>query len=469
MSCNDALYSKIASFSLKKEASCDTPITPDTYFKANEESISIDYAYVPTQQVAGSRMKRQGAVDGAIPAASGAVNMNIEPKTAGHFLNGMLGGVTSGVLFDVANVTNFSVGDTITNGSTGTGTVTAVIARGAYLLASGVSGDWATADTVTNSGAGSALLGTFDATVYGHYSTMPNDIDVTYSLQINYKNSAIRYSGLRFTGIDAISQEDNVLTANMSVMARFQFRQAKVTAQLTAGAGAKSIAVDCTKGLVAGDSIKVYRPSTDTFLDFSAASVETHTAGTIGTTSIAVTNLETQLEIGDLVVLAPQTASYTTEKEFIWSGGTEVQLGADLDTLATESIEELELSFTNEYDERHAATGANFEDRFTSALIQKGLDISGRFLKFYTSESFMYYYTRDVAMGLRTTMVGSEIGSTDLYYTLRIDLPEIQLVQHDTLITRDDIVNEDVPFEALYNSTDGNGASFLLINDIATY
>jgi len=463
-------YTRRATASLIKEVTNNVALTPTTFFEFTSESIAVDYAYTPLSSVAGNRAMNLGVVCNKIPAPVGAIDMYLEPKTLGHFFKGMMG-VTSGVYFKMSSVANFAVGDTLTNGSTGSGTVTAVIAHQKVLLASGVTGDFAAADTVTNGATGTGTLSTFDDSVYGHYGKVPAESTASYTVQFNYVDSAIRYMGVRFTGTDQISQSDNVMTSSMTMMAQGQFRHAYVTEITTAGAGAKSISVDQVFGLVAADSIKVYRPSTDTYLDFSAATVKTHTIGAVDepNNEIDITNLETALAVGDLIVLAPQTATYVTTNPFCWKGGNTVTIGDDGSSLASAKVEELGITIASEFEERHAANGNEFKDRFPSDLLQKGVMASGSFSGYYEDETFYSKLRKNTAQAIKFNMQGGEIGSTDLYYGLDVLYPEMQFDMYNTNLTTDDILGEEIPFTAIYNSTLASLLEVLLINDIASY
>lgn len=467
------LYTRRGSLSLKKEAVINTPITPDTFIPFNDENISTEYPYTPSTPVSGNRAMNLRAIAGAVPAPVGTINLNIEPKTFPQFLLGILGGLTSGQYMPITSASGtFTVGETVTGGtSTETATVVADY-NGEFLLVSGASGDFTDGETITGGSSGeTATLTEFDATVFGHVGTLPAEVGTgeTFSLQVNYAENAIRYFGVRFTGLDAIGQADNVLTAGVGVMAQGIFRHAKVTAVTSSGAGAKTITVDQSLGLVAADTIKLYRPGTG-FLDFSAASTKTHTVGTVPTsTTFTVTNLETSTAVGDLIVLSPQTATYNIEKEFSWIGGSEITIGADVDNLASENIEDFTISILNEYKSRHAAQGADFQDRLPSAILQKGCTGGGSFKLHYTDEDFVKLLRLNTAQALELRAIGGEIGSTDLEYEIRVYLPEVQLDNFDTSLDVDSLVDQDIPFTHFYNSGQGYQSRVVVINDVASY
>lgn len=466
-------YSRIASASLIKEVTANTPLTPTTFFHLLEEDISTDYAYSPAMPVASNRALNHRAIINRIPAPSGSITLQIEPKTWGHFLRGIFGGVTTGVYLPISSASGtFTVGETVTGGSSGaTGTV-ALDGNGEFLLLTTPSGTFTAGETVTGgTSSKTATVTTYSATVYGHVGTLPvsgSTVLPTYTLQFNYVDNAVRYIGARFTSLDALAQQDNIITAGIKVMAQGQFRHAKVTAITSSGAGSKTITVDQTYGLVASDSIKLYRPGTG-FLDFSAASVKTHTIASVAsTTTFTVTNLETSTAVGDLIMLAPQTASYTIGTEFPWIGGSYGKLGNAIASLATSAFEDFSLVVDNEFEERHSAAGNLFKDQFPTALLQKGCRVNGTFKSYYQDEDFYRLLRTHTAQALRIQSIGALITGT-LYNEIRFTLPSVQFDPYQTNIATDDIVNEEVPFSGFYDTTTGMIARGVLLNDVASY
>ena len=461
-------YSRLGSILIKKETTENVAVIPNVSIPFNDEDIADDYGPIASQPVQGNRAMNIRALGKAFPAPVGGLNLNVEPKTFGHFLNSICGGVTSGVYFSLSDVDDLSVGAVLSNGSTGAATVAAILTDKLVVLCTSVSGDWATGNTVT-SGSHSSTLGTFSSTVYGHLCSLPNNIDVTYSLQKNYKDRAIRYMGIKFHAIDAFAQSDNIMTAGVKLMARSAFHGARVLAAVTAGAGSKTITLDQTQGLVASDSIKVYRQGTG-FLDFSAASVTTHTINSIiAETSINITNLQTALAIGDIIVLAPITPSYSIDDEFVWIGGSQIQLGSSRTSLADIDVQDYSMIITSELEERHAAQGTNFADRFPSDLLEKGFTANGTFTLHNENEDFYRLLRKNTDQAIELYTRGNQIGSTGLYYSLYVQFANVQFQAYDLNITQDDIIDEEVPFESYYDTTAGYCVRILLINDTSTY
>lgn len=463
-------YSRVASASLIKEVTANTPLTPTTFFPLMEEDIATNYAYSPSMPVQSNRALNLRAIKNRIPAPAGSITVGVEPKTWGHFLNGIFGGVTSGRWIPISSPSGtFTVGETITGGSSGATGVVALYSAPDFLLITSPVGTFTAGETVTGgSSAATGVVTSYDATVYGHTAALPASSLPTYTLQFNFADSAIRYMGVRFHALDTLGQKDNIITAGIKVMAQGQFRQAKITAVTTSGAGAKTLTMDQTYGLVAADVIKLYRPGTG-FLDFASASVKTHTLGTVAsTTTITVTNLQTSTAVGDLLLLAPQTASYTIGTEFPWIGGSYGYLGASLSTLATEAMEDFTYIITNDVEERHSAQGNLFKDQFPTAILQKGVRGNGTFKAYYQDEDFYRNLRTHTAQAFRIKTLGDVITGT-IYNQLWVTFPEVQIDPYQTNISTDDIIDEEVPFSAFYNTTYGHMTRSLIVNTIASY
>lgn len=464
-------YSREGSFLIGKESSPNTAVIPSVSVPINDEGLSESYGYVPSTPVEGNRMMNLRAVLDKITAPNGSINLNVEPKTFGYFLEG-IGDLISGVRFasDDAGNGDIAVGDTISNGSTGTGTVAAIIVEENIIIATGVSGDWATGNTITNGGTHSSTLQTFSATVFSHLLRVPGDIGATYTLQRNYSDRAVRFMGAYFHGLDNLAQSDNIITAGVQVIAQSALRHAYVTAAVTSGAGAKSIPVDQTQGFVATDSIRVWRPGAG-FLDFSASGVKTHTIGTVDSANgeLDITNLETSLAAGDIIVLAPITPSYSIDEEFPWVGGSQMYIGADKDNLAIFDCQDYTMVLTYEMEEKHSANGVGIENRFPSDIHQKGLTGSGSFTLFNEDEFHYLNYRRNTAQAIKFNTIGNEIGATGINYELTVMYPEVQLDPYDMPLSTDEIINEEVPFTPFYNSAAGFGMQILLTNDVSSY
>lgn len=463
-------YSRVASASLIKESTENVALTPTTFFGINEEDLTTEYNYTPAMPVAANRVLNLRPIKNKIPGPKGTIKINAEPKTFGHFINGAYGGVTSGRYLPISGASGtFTVGETVTGGTSAATGVVGLDSDSEFLLLTSPSGTFVAGETITGgTSSKTATVTTYASTVYGHVGTLPDSSFPTYTLQLNYVDSAVRFMGVRFHALDSIGQSDNIITAGVKVSARSQFRHAKVTAITTSGAGSKTLTLDQTLGLVAGDSIKLWRSGTG-FLDFSASSVKTHTVGTVAsTTTITVTNLQTSTAVGDLVMLAPQTSSYTVGNEFVWIGGSTGQTGNTISALTTRAMEDFTVVVNTDFEERHSAAGTLLKDRFPTALIEKGHAASGTFKMYYQDEDYERLSRLNTAQVLRIKSVGDVVTGL-LYNELWFTFPAVQLKTHETNIAQDGVVDEDIPFEAFMDTTTGYFARAVLINDVTSY
>lgn len=460
-------YSRVASFALKKETTANTAVIPNSFIGINEEDISTEYAFVPSMPLAANRTKNIRSVNAPIPAPEGTITVNVEPMKFGHFLNGLFGGLTSGRWLQLSGITGTYLANETVTGSGSFSATVAYVGDDFLLLASP-----SNTPTGTITGGTSAATGTaveYDSTVYGHAASLPATLATTYTMQFNYSDWALRYIGVRMMGLDTLGQNDNIITAGIKIMAQGQFRHAYITAITTSGSGSKTLTMDQTYGLVASDSIKLYRPGTG-FLDFSASGVKTHTIGTVATTTtITVTDLQTSTAVGDIIVLAPQTASYSVGNEFTWIGGAVGQVGPLFSSLASVSMEDFTFGFTNEFESRHAASGTLLASRFPAAILQKGLVGVGSMKAYYQNENFFLPQRRNTARAVRMQLTGDVIGATTLYHKLWIYFPEVRFDPYDTNLGEDAVVDEEVNFQAFYNSTLASAVKVVLVNNVTSY
>lgn len=471
------MYSRLMYAALKVESVENTMVKPDTFFPIISQDIVTQYGSVASMPIIGNRTERINPIKNLIEAPSGSIGLQLEPKTLGHFLRAVFGAVSSGRYWAISSVSGtFTVGETVTASVSGaTATVVAVSAEGDYMLTGAITGTPVAGQTLTGgtSGATATIVTPGTSTVYGHEFKAPQSTLPTYTLEIGYDDMAYRFGGLRFNGLNPISQNDNIMTAEVMVTARSEFKHARVTSAVTAGAGSKTIPLDQTTGLTTSDTIKVFRPSTGAFLDFSAASTKTHTPATIpGETSITVTNLETALAIGDLIVLAPQTPSYSLGKEFSWIGGSVVRAGSTMATAITASaasIEAYTLQIMNEIEARHAANGTNLVNRFPSKNHLKKFSGEGTIRKAYLDQTFLDRMRNSTQTSWHFVHTAEQIGATSFYNTLDLRVPFSVLRAHNPSFEQDALLDEEMEFEIYRDSSAGYSAKALLVNDTSSY
>lgn len=469
-------YSRTAYLAIKKETTENVAVTPDVFVPFLSESIAAELSGSFSKSIVGTRAVNYDIVAHAIPAPAGEITLNVEPLTFGHFLLGVGGAVVTGRYVPVTTMGNLQVGETVTGGtSAATATIIAISSESDYLLLGAFTGSFTDGETITGgTSSETAVLTKADNSVYGHEFVLPQTtIDNTYTVEIGYDEEVVRYTGVRFHEM-ALNQTENLIIAKIKVSARAQFRMARVTEVEASGAGAHTVLVDQTTGLAASDVIKVFRPSTGAFLDFSASSVLTHTVGSLPTeTSLTFTNLQTALAVGDLIVLAPQTETYSVEKEFTWAGGSVLRVGATLDVALAatpDDIEDFELNVINNIEPRHAANGLNHVNRYPAKVFTKGFDAKGKLMRTYTDVTYLdkLRSLRQFAISMKS--VGGIIATAiDFNYMLDIRVPNGRHLPFQPSIAEDDLLNQDMEFQVLPDLSYGYTAKVLLVNTEAEY
>jgi hypothetical protein len=470
-------YSRTAYMAIKAEATENVAVTPDVFILLMSEDVVTEWGATPATPVSGNRSMNLRAIPTAIAPPSGTISLLAEPKTMGYFLKAVFGAVVTGRYFPISSlVGTFTVGETVTGGtSAATATVLAVSVEGDYLIMGSPTGTFTvTGEALTGGSSGAtANLGVNAATVYGHEFKSPQSSLPTFTVEFGFDDKAYRYTGVRFNSFNSVAQEDNIITTELGFMARAEFKHAKVTAITSSGAGAKTITVDQTTGLAASDTVKVWRPSTGAFLDFVSAGVKTHTVNAVVTElTFTVTNLETALAVGDLVMLAPQTPTYTIDKEFSWIGGSTVKIADSISSAlsaSVECIEDFEIAITNELEARHCASGINTVNRFPSKLLLKGLDGNGSLTKVYVDDAFLNRLRLSTPTALQVKHVGGQIASTGVYYTLDWRIPALVFDAFNPSISEDDLLNQEMPYKIYYPTGGSYFAKALLINNVTSY
>ena len=90
-------YSKKGYLALKKESTANTPVQPDTFIELLDENIQTQYNIQPIDSVAGDRSQRLRSVKDKI-IIEGSITVYLDANTIGYFLEGVLGNATTTTL-----------------------------------------------------------------------------------------------------------------------------------------------------------------------------------------------------------------------------------------------------------------------------------------------------------------------------------------------------------------------------------
>lgn len=470
------MYSRLGYFAIKPESTDNTAVKPTVFFGAIDENVVAKYKPTPSSPILGSRIINVNAVPDKIEAPSGKITLQVEPKNIGYFLKAVFGAPLTGVFFPISSASGaFTVGETVTGGTSNkTAVVVAVSNEKDYLLVSTLSGAFTIGETITGgSSSKTATLGTYDSTVYGHDFAAPQNSMTTFTLEVGYLNEAIRFTGVKFHGF-SLSEKNNILESSIDVTARAQFLNARVQAVVNSSGSPVTITVDQTQGIVATDTIKVFRPSTGAYLDLNGSGVKTHTVSSlVAETSITIPSLTTSLAVGDLVVLAPQTPSYSVAKEMAWIGASTVKIG-DTPTAAVASstladIETFDITVNNEVEARYAAAGNTVASRFPSGVFLKGFKLEGKMKHAYADHTYLDRLRNITDTAICVSHFGTKIGSTAIKYRLDWRLPLVALMPWNPDLKSDALVDEEIPFELYRDTADGYSAKAVLVTDSANF
>lgn len=471
-----SMFSRLAYIAIRKETTENTPLKPNVFFGATKVDILTKYGAVAASPIMADRTLNINPVQNAIGAPAGTVSLQIEPKNIGHFLTAVFGAVSTGVFFPVSGVSGtFSVGETITGGtSTKTAVVVAVSAEKDYLLVSTLSGAFTIGETLTGgTSSATGVLGTYDSTVNGHEFKGPQTSLPTYTVEVGLLNEAYRFTGVKFPSFKSVSDKGNIVTADVEVMGRAQFLHGRVTAIVNSSGSPVTIPIDQTQGLISADSIKIFRPSTGAFIDLNGSGVKTHTISSlVAETSITIPSLTTTLAVGDLVILAPQTPSYSQARELSWIGGSVAAVADSMTAALTAdaaSIETFDLGIQNEVEERHAANAANLNGRFPTLLGLKAWKGTGKLQRAYPDETFMDRLRNSTPSALLVKHTGDLIGATAIKYRLDWRCPKLVFAAYNPAIDTDALLNEVVPFDFYKDTTSGYSAKALLVSDASSF
>lgn len=375
-------------------------------------------------------------------------------------------------------VPNWTVGETVTGvTSSATAAIVAVSDENDYLIMGSPTGVFTAAGENLTGGTSSskAVLGVNAGTVYGHQFKAPQTTLPTFTVEVGYDDMAFRFTGVRFPAINSLTQEDNILTAELAMFARAEYKHATIMGAVASGAGTKTILLDQTLGLVATDTVKIWRPSTQSFIDFASSGVKTHTIGTVvPNTSITVTNLQVNIVAGDLLVLGPRTPSYSTAKEMAWIGGSVARVGDTMVSTVAASpnlaqIESFELAVTNEVEGRHAALASGIAGRFPAKNHLKGFMGNGTLRRAYLDQNFLNRLRNTTKTSLQVAHTSDQIGTTGVYYQLDWRLPNCIFQPWQPPMDTDALLDEEMPFDFYRETSPAYTAKALLVTDVTTY
>jgi hypothetical protein len=414
-------YSKRGAAALKKQSSADTPVRPDTFFELLSKSgLDVDAQIVSSSPLKNSRSKNQRANKGKINAPSGTIKFTAEPKTIGHFLNGIYG-----------------------------------------------------EDSVSSGTAGSTTYYTHVWTETLSAAAIPIYTLDFYQYDIGTRGLTERYYGCRF-GQLMIDENNGVLEGSVSIMAQGAFIVEEIGTATTATG--TTVILSKTAGLTTSDTLILGWGTANE----EEVTISNINADGVTLTVSATANNHAQ---GDRCVIKPQTASFTLGKQFTFYGGTTTgsnalqgggskmlygaTLGAATNVLYIESFG---FDFGQELEARHAAGGYTHTDSYPRVILQKGYEATVKFSQYFQSPEFQNVVRRrePIAAIFEAHAGNIDSAATNLE-TLKIEMPEIYIKPHAIDLGEDEILNEQM--EAVIYSSASNGfvTRFTVVNTVADF
>lgn len=345
---NAASYSKLGYLMLKKESSAGVAVYPDQPVEILSESMEVNWDFSSVSQIAGRRGKNQRPVLNKVGPFEGTLELYVEPRNIGHFLNGVLG-----------------------------------------------------EDAITTLSA---------AVSYGHdfepLTTLPT---YTMDIKIGGAGYVTRYFGVRIKKV-TFSIDENKLKASVDISAQRVFDGARVTTAASSGTAllldqTSGLTTSDTILVLDADApgTTLATLTVTTVTDENTLAVSTIGAS-LSIDDIVVIAAQTpdteDYDMSNELIWSGGADVYIND-------GADALQGLAAKT----NCEEFELTIENELDPRWAATGVDVVDRMPSDIRLKGVSVSGKFSQFHTNPQFMDYLRDNTQLGLRFNFFGATLGA----------------------------------------------------------
>lgn len=299
-------------------------------------------------------------------------------------------------------------------------------------------------------------------TGYTHPFTLGDSVK-SYTIEFNKGDIPFRFFGVEAKSITP-SYEDNKMVMDVAISARGQFS----VAQLASASSTTVVLNDSeratpTKGLVAGDTLRLYDVSLGTYEDVAISNVnadgKTLTVASISGTYIA----------GDYCWLKPLTPSYTIGEPYQW-GRTEFRFGADAATAlaATQTRVEKGSGWTamhNMEDDAGAKrSGSYMPDGFVRTIGDIEVNIKKFFKDGQEQGRFLYKLARALVI---KHLSATDAGSDGTASELRVTVNDYRVKENATPLVAGDIIYNNLVLSAIYKTADAQMFDIKIINSLA--
>lgn len=280
----------------------------------------------------------------------------------------------------------------------------------------------------------------------------------SYTIDVAVGNVVKRFWGFQSSSITP-DWQDNELRHRVKGSALGSF-QARSVASISTTAVTLDTTYDSdpTKGLVAGDLVRIYKASDGSTLDSTVASVDSATVVTLDDSASA-------FAAGDILHLRPATPNFSLLETFKWAK-TEFRFA---DTAANAlSATQVQVEQGSEFEVMHMFNDDAGEKRSGSfdpaSLARKGIDSSLTVKKFFdTPEDIQYWNDMDK----RSCVIRHFAGSSN-QYEYRVTFHNLVVDTPVPTAKSDDILYSDQTFKTNYDTSDGKGISLTVINGLSS-
>lgn len=293
---------------------------------------------------------------------------------------------------------------------------------------------------------------------YTHtFALSPTTDPNSYTVDISLVSQVIRYYGVQASKI-VLGYQGDELQPQISVSALGSFYGAEIASVSTTTLTlATTHDPSPTTGLVIGDLVKVTKVDGSVSTNFTISSL-TATTVTLNATAAA-------FAAGDMLVLRPQTPSYSLLPNFIWANN-QFCFGATATAALSAAQTRLEpgsqVTLTHDF---KSDDGENRSGAYDPASLIRMVGDAELKVKQYFDNPDQLKFWLSVA---KNAMVNRQYANGTTY-ELRTTLNNIRLAKLPFQTKYDEVIYQDEDYVTQYDLTDAQGVSVTLINTVPSY
>lgn len=300
---------------------------------------------------------------------------------------------------------------------------------------------------------------------YTHPFTFSKSADPNYyTVDISYVTHVVRFVGFAVSSV-AEEWEDNELRLNCGVSALKSIDALEVASD-SVDTGVYTIVFKTEKdsspttGLVVGDTMQIYDVSAGTYIDFVIDSIPDGTSVTCSEDISAV-------DAGDIVTIKPASSPSFSNLPAFEFANTEYRFGATaaaaLTATHTPLHSDTSLSLTHEFEDAEGSKFSGSHDPIALPRMQPMYEFTSK-IYFDDPQDLQRY----ISMDKRACVVRHFSYSGSNTYELRITLNNMTQGNPVPNLAAEEFLYSEIENMGNYDSSDGQGASLTVLNDVAT-